>query len=85
MEDVAIEMNKIKAKKNPTVMEIRRYVRYAVNVLKYDSEKLYEEVVHWKKEELEKEIKEVERENLKPKPKRYYVSLKDPLEDGGLR
>ena len=32
-----------------------------------------------------KGIKEVERENAKPKPKRYYVSLKEPLEDANLR
>jgi hypothetical protein len=81
MDNVADEMKKIKAKKSPTIVDVQRYVRYTINVLKYDEEKVYEDVSHWPKEQVMKAIKEVERENSKPRPKRYYVSLKEPLEE----
>jgi hypothetical protein len=81
MDNVADEMKKIKEKKSPTVVDVQRYVRYVTNVLKYDAEKVHEEVPHWPKEQVEKALKEVERENSKPRPKRYYVSLKEPLEE----
>lgn len=75
------EMNKLRETKNPTIMDIQKLVRYYINVKKYDSEKILEDLSHWNKEEVEKAIKEVERENSKPKPQRYYVSLKEPLDE----
>lgn len=85
MEDVKEEMKKIKSKKNPSVVDIQRYVRYMVNVNKYDEDSIYEDVPHWKKDDVKKAITEVERENSKPRPQRYFVSLKEPLEGDGMR
>jgi hypothetical protein len=79
MDDVASEMKKLKSKKDPTVVDVRKYVRYMINVLKYDADSVYEDVPHWKKAEVAKAMKEVERENSKPRPQRYYVSLKEPM------
>ena len=84
MEDsdsIRAEMDVIKKKKSPSEVELQKYVRYLINVLKYDSESVYEDVKHWDKEKISAAIKDIERENLKPKPKRYYVSLKEPLEE----
>lgn len=78
-------MNSIKLKEKPSIPEMRKYVRYIVNVLKYEPEAIMDHLSHWDKDEVERAIKEVVRENLKPKPKRYFVSLKEPLEDGALR
>ncbi|MEM2131366.1 MAG: hypothetical protein QXR96_02500 [Candidatus Woesearchaeota archaeon] len=75
------EMKKLREKRTPTIMEVQKLVRYYTNVKKYDSEKIFEELNNWKKDDVEKAIKEVERENSKPKPKRYYVSLKEPMDE----
>ena len=83
--DVKEKIAKLKAIKQPSYLEVRKYVRYLINVKKYSPEEVMEDVMHWPLSFVEKAIKEVERENLKPKPKRYYVSLKEPLEDGALR
>jgi transcription initiation factor IIE alpha subunit len=82
--DVKEEMAQLKSKKAPSTVDIQKYVRYLTNVLKYDEESIYEDVPHWNKDAVGKAIKEVERENQKPKPKRYFVSLKEPL-DSDLR
>ncbi|MEM3373605.1 MAG: hypothetical protein QXE31_00115 [Candidatus Woesearchaeota archaeon] len=79
--NVDLEMKKLREKKSPTIMEVQRLVRYYINVKKYDSEKIFEDLSHWNKEDVEKAIKEVERENSKPKPQRYYVSLKEPMDE----
>ncbi len=71
----------LKNKAAPSTVEIYKYVRYLVNAKKYSEDEVYEDVPGWEKEKVEKAIKEVERENSKPKPKRYYVSLKEPLEE----
>lgn len=75
------DMKAIKAKKSPTIPEIQKYVRYLVNVLKYDAAKIHSDVPKWDKKKVDTAIKEVEFENSRPKPKRYYVSLKEPLEE----
>ena len=80
-QDIRYEMESLKNKDDPVYTEIRRYVRYLINVKKYGEEKIYGDVAHWDREAVEKAIKDVERENMKPKPKRYFVSLKEPLED----
>ncbi len=80
MEDVESAMKQLKSKKSPSVIEVQKYVRYLINVLKYDEESVFEDVSHWNKPDVEKAIKEVERENSKPRPQRYYVSLKEPME-----
>ena len=85
MENVEEQMNEIKSKKDPSLVEVKKYVRYAMNVLKNNPEALLEELSHWNPEEVEKAIRDVERENTKPKPKRYFVSLKEPLEDANLK
>ncbi|MBN2367762.1 hypothetical protein JXC34_01990, partial [Candidatus Woesearchaeota archaeon] len=72
MEDVEKQMNEIREKNIPSLVEVKKYVRYAMNVLKNDPDALVEELSHWKLEDVEKAIKDVERENMKPKPKRYY-------------
>ncbi|MFH2020034.1 MAG: hypothetical protein ABIJ34_01355 [archaeon] len=81
MEEVEKVMVEISKKENPTQNDIQKYVRYLINVKKYTDEKIYEELSKWDEEKLAKAIKEVARENSKPRPKRYYVSLKEPLEE----
>ena len=84
-EEVQKKMVKLKSIKKPSFLEVRKYIRYLTNIKKFSPEEVVEEVMHWPLSFVERAIKEVERENLKPKPKRYYVSLKEPLEDGVLR
>ena len=84
-EEVQKKMAKLKSVKKPSYLEVRKYIRYLINVNKYSPEQVLDEVMHWPLSFVEKAMKEVERENQKPKPKRYYVSLKEPLEDGALR
>lgn len=74
-------MNKIKEKSEPSTVEIYKYIRFLINVKKLGKEEVFNDVKTWDKEKVENVIKEVERENSKPKPKRYYVSLKEPLEE----
>ena len=83
--EIQEKMVKLKAIKKPSYLEVRKYIRYLINVNKYSPEDVINEVMHWPLSFVEKAIKQVERENLKPKPKRYYVSLKKPLEDTTLR
>jgi hypothetical protein len=83
--DAQAMMETIKNKEKPTKTEMRKYIRYLINVKKLDAENVYEDVPHWEKDEVDKAIKDIERENSKPTPKRYYVSLKEPLEEGSLR
>ena len=80
-DSVKAEMDAIKKKRLPNKVEIQKYVRYLINVLKFDAESVHDDLKHWDKEKVETAIKDVQRENLKPKPKRYYVSLKEPLEE----
>ena len=49
MEDVKAEMAKLKVKKYPKPAEILKYLRYLINVLKYDSGNIYEDVPDWDK------------------------------------
>lgn len=84
-EDVEKRMNELKALDSPSIIEAQKYIRYLINVKKYAPEEVLEDVEHWPLEKVAHAIKKVERENLKPKPKRYYVSLKEPLEDSSLR
>lgn len=79
--DIDKLMNQIKEIKDPSTVEIYKYVRYLINVKKYSKDEVFADVANWEKEKIENALKEVERENLKPKPKRYYVSLKEPLEE----
>ncbi len=81
MADVKSEMEAIKGKKNPSRFEVLKYVRYMINVEKAEPESIHNLVSSWRTEEVDKAIKEVEQENAKPRPKRYYVSLKEPLEE----
>jgi hypothetical protein len=81
MENIESEMKKIRSKKSPNVLELQKYVRYLVNARKYDADSVYEDVPDWNRSEIEKALKEIERENSKPKPQRYYVSLKEPLDE----
>ncbi len=85
MENVEKRMNEIKAKDDPSHVEIHKYVRYLINVKKYAGEEVLEDVPHWELGKVESSIKSVERENSKPRPKRYYVSLKEPLEDPSIK
>ena len=66
-------------------VEVLKYIRYAINVKKYPNEKIYEILSHWDKDKVNSAISKVEKENAAPRPKRYYVSLKEPLEDPNLR
>ena len=85
MSDVEDIMREIKAKNNPDSIEILKYIRYAVNVKKYPNEKIIEILSHWDLGKIDSAIKKVEKENSAPRPKRYYVSLKKPLEDQNMR
>jgi len=80
-EEVEKKMEEIKVLKDPDRFQAQKYIRYLINVKKYAGEEVMEDVEHWPLEIVERAIKEVERENSKPKPKRYYVSLKEPLEE----
>ncbi|MBD3204116.1 hypothetical protein GF327_07505 [Candidatus Woesearchaeota archaeon] len=84
-EDIKKEMDAIRAKKEPTTLEKLKLIRYYFNKLKYTEEKIFEELSSWNKQEVENIISDVKKENQKPRPKRYYVSLKEPLEDTRLR
>ena len=79
--DIEQQMKDIKNKESPTTVDIYKYVRYLINIKKYPDDDVYQDVLNWDKEKVSSAIKEVKRENLKPKPKRYYVSLKEPLEE----
>ena len=81
-DDIEFKMNEIKSKSRPTDSEIRKYVRYSMNVRKLDNDHIMDECQDWGLAKIESTIKDVERENQKPRPQRYYVSLKDPLEGG---
>ncbi len=83
--EIQEKMAKLKKIEKPSFLEVRKYVRYLTNIKKFSAEQIMEEVMHWQLSFVERAIKEVERENTKPKPKRYYVSLKKPLEDTTLR
>ena len=62
-----------------------KVVRYYLNHEKLPADEIYEELKSWPRPTVEKIIAELEKENQKPKPKRYYVSLKEPLEDSSIR
>ncbi len=79
--DVEKQMDNIKKKQIPSTVEIYKYVRFLINVKKHSDDEVLEYLKHWNKDKVKDAIKEVKRENLKPKPKRYYVSLKEPLEE----
>ncbi|MCM2325798.1 MAG: hypothetical protein NDI94_05010 [Candidatus Woesearchaeota archaeon] len=85
MDDVEQKMNLLKEKKDPGEQDVRKYVRYLLNVKKHSEEQVKDDLKHWKPAMVESAIKDVERENQKPRPQRYYVSLKEPLEDGSLK
>jgi len=78
-------MKEISKKDYPSVIEVRKYIRYLINVKKMDEDEIFANVSHWNKDVVENAIKLTKRENAKPKPKRYYVSLKEPLEDARLK
>ncbi|MBU0758292.1 MAG: hypothetical protein KKF44_09560 [Nanoarchaeota archaeon] len=79
------KMHEIKVKDNPTSLERLKLVRFFVNSEKYTEEKIYSELAHWPRQDVENSIHEVIKENSRPRPKRYYVSLKEPLEDSSFR
>jgi len=81
MNDVEIRMNEIKHNRNASTIEIYRLVRYLINVQEYNNSRIFDELVYFDEDKINQAIKKVETENSKPKPKRYYVSLKEPLED----
>lgn len=74
-------MNQIRNKTDPSHIEVHKYVRYMINKESYTAEEVLDELADWPLEKVETAIKDVERENSKPRPKRYYVSLKEPLEE----
>ena len=81
MDDIELKMDEIKKKARPTDSEVKKYIRYMMNVKKYSNEQVMDECQDWGLAKIEHAIKEVELENSKPRPQRYYVSLKEPLED----
>jgi hypothetical protein len=85
MDDVQTRMNNIHNLKNPNSVEVLKYIRYLINVKDYDPDQVYEDVTHWDKSKIAMAIKDVYKENNRPKPKRYYVSLKDPLNEQNTR
>ena len=80
MLDVQASMNEIRNKLEPTQIEVHKYVRYLINVQNYSAERVMEKVPDWSLDKVETAIKDVERANNQPRPKRYYVSLKEPLD-----
>ena len=80
-DDVEQRMLELKNKEEPTQVDMYKYIRYLINVKEMSNEEVIEETRHWPLEKITNAINRVERENAKPKPKRYYVSLKEPLDD----
>ena len=84
-QEVRRAMENVKSNVSPSASEKLKLVRYFINHEKYSHDKVLSELSRWPAEEVEKIIKDIERENQKPLPKRYYVSLKGPLDDAGMR
>lgn len=80
MDDVEEKMIQIKNMQNPSEVDIHKYIRYLMNVKKYSGEEVFDDVGHWELAKVESSIRMVESANSKPRPKRYFVSLKEPLE-----
>ena len=85
LQDVEKRMLELKNKEDPTQMDMYKYIRYLINVKEMTDEEVIEETSHWPLEKITIAINKVQRENAKPKPKRYYVSLKEPLDDTTLK
>lgn len=77
-------MEAIRLKQNPTREEKLKYLRFYLKNIG-TKEKAIGELSSWGKAEILELIKEIELEKKKTMPKRYYVSLKEPLEDEFLR
>lgn len=75
----------LKQRQRPTSLEMLKLIRFYINHEKHSNARILEELAHWDRESVEKTIEHVEKENQKPKPKRFYVSLKEPLEDTYIR
>jgi hypothetical protein len=71
----------IKSKVNPTTLEKFKLIRYYMNHEKYSKDRIVSELPSWPKGDVQQIIEEIEKENQKPLPKRYFVSLKEPLDD----
>ena len=56
--EVKEKMEKIKANKNAGFLDIRKYIRYLINVEKIDPNSILNEVSHWPLVHVEKAIKQ---------------------------
>jgi hypothetical protein len=83
--DIEKEMEEIKNKTHPTALEKVKLIRYYINVYEHPEDKILEILKHWNPDEVKEHLMGVLKENSKKPPKRYYVSLKEPLEDSKLR
>ena len=83
--EIEAEMEAIKNKSNPTALEKVKLVRYYINVYEHPEGKIMELLKHWNPTDVKDHLQKVHEENAKKPPKRYYVSLKEPLEDSNLR
>ncbi len=84
-QEVKKNMENIRKKENPTTLEKMKLIRYYVNHEKYSESRILKLLKEWPEDEVMNIIDDVKKEDLKPKPKRYYVSLKEPLEDSVLK
>jgi hypothetical protein len=53
--------------------------------MRHDEEKIRQDVMHWDSKAVDEIIRMADAERSRPSPKRYFVSLKEPLEETGLR
>ncbi|PIY59790.1 hypothetical protein COY95_05210 [Candidatus Woesearchaeota archaeon CG_4_10_14_0_8_um_filter_47_5] len=77
------EMEEIRAKTNPSIVEKYKYIKYLIHEVPENERN--KEIEHlaslWGEDDVQKILKDVESESKKLPPKKYYVSLRDPLED----
>ena len=83
--DIEKEMEQIRKKDHPTALDQVKLIRYYINVYEHPEEKIMELLSHWDPKEVKAHFGKVHEEKAKQPPKRYYVSLKEPLEDSDLK
>jgi len=78
--DVSDEMQRIADDDNPNELEKKKYLRYLISQGSM-AKKRPELEKRWGQRQVSELIEEIESENKKPNPRKYYVSLKEPLDE----
>jgi len=80
-DEILARILELKKKQDPTMLEKLKVIRFYYNTEKLEKERIYKEVP-WPKKDVDSILEDLDKERQKPRPKRYYVSLKEPLEEG---